>query len=95
MPDLYSFTFVGFISRSGPERLAAVQSILLRQDASVLFESPHRVRDTLQELFEQSKRLEVEATVFIGRELTKRYEDTFNGSLEQVGREQSLTRPES
>ncbi len=74
------FRFAGFLPpRPGPRgrRLDA----LLREDVPVvLFESPHRIRRLLDELARRAP----DRPLFVGRELTKRFEETRAGTTTEL-----------
>lgn len=67
------FTFVGFLPRKGTKRKEALHRVARSPIPVVLFESPHRMKETMSELSEvcESSRL-----VAICRELTKKFEET-------------------
>ena len=75
------FTFEGFLPRSGGERKRALERIASSDCSVVLFESPHRIQATLREL---ESRVGSDRPVALCRELTKMYEETIRGSLEEV-----------
>lgn len=74
---LSALRFVGFIPRSGRKRRDALEAIGERPEATVLFESPHRLHATLQEL---SAVLGDDRLVAVCRELTKLHESVRRGS---------------
>lgn len=78
---IHRFTFEGFLARGGKGRRQALERIAESSSATVLFESPHRIRATLQEL-EQYVGEERRAAVC--RELTKLHEQTLRGTLGEV-----------
>ncbi len=67
----YRFTFAGFVPPGGKARREALKSLAAREDAFVLYEAPHRIRELLTDL---GAALEAERTVVVARELTKRFE---------------------
>ena len=68
---LNSFTFLGFIPRSGKDRATALNQISNTLHTIAFYEAPHRIRATLAELAEI---LDDSRQLCIGRELTKKYE---------------------
>ncbi|MEY4576948.1 MAG: hypothetical protein RL701_1651 [Pseudomonadota bacterium] len=70
------FRFVGFIPRSGRRRRDALFQIAQDTCATVLFESPRRLADTLRALAEV---LEPERQLSVCRELTKVHEEVVRG----------------
>jgi len=71
LPSEGRFQFLGFWPNKAKERGALMQDIRASSKASIFFESPHQIRDTLAML---SKELAPERQVLVGRELTKKFE---------------------
>jgi 16S rRNA (cytidine1402-2'-O)-methyltransferase len=74
------FTFLGFLPRSGGGRRAALERIRKSEEASVIFESPVRLAETLVEL----AGLMPERAAFVGRELTKLHEEGLRASVREL-----------
>jgi 16S rRNA (cytidine1402-2'-O)-methyltransferase len=72
------FAFEGFLPRRGRERAARIAELAADARTTVLFESPRRVAATLADLREQCGPLR---EVAVARELTKRFEDVWRGTL--------------
>ncbi len=70
--------FEGFLARKGKHREELVGEIARASHPSILYESPHRVAETLRDL---ATAIESERTVVVARELTKLYEEVWRGSL--------------
>jgi 16S rRNA (cytidine1402-2'-O)-methyltransferase len=66
-----SFTFAGFLPPKSGERRTALTRWLNSQEAIVLYEAPHRLTDTLEDLVST---LGPERQVLLARELTKTFE---------------------
>lgn len=75
------FTFEGFIARSGRARKDALERIVENEAATVLFESPHRIHSTLDDL---EAVLEESRLVAVCRELTKLHEQVVRGTCAEV-----------
>ncbi|MED5348593.1 MAG: 16S rRNA (cytidine(1402)-2'-O)-methyltransferase [Pseudomonadota bacterium] len=73
------FRYVGFLAAKASARRQQLQTWLQHADALVFFESPHRIRHTLEDLGELTQR-----RIFLGREMTKQYETFLIGSAEDV-----------
>jgi 16S rRNA (cytidine1402-2'-O)-methyltransferase len=76
-----AFTFVGFLPRKGRERAQALAALSDLSHVGVLYESPHRVADTLDDLVEV---LGVSAGTrrgVVAREITKRFEEFRRGTI--------------
>lgn len=74
------FTFLGFIPRTGTRRKALLDQIGVSLDASVLFESPQRLRATLKDLAGRCG----DRRVAVCRELTKLHEEVVRGTAQEV-----------
>lgn len=66
--DSYSFTFAGFVPPSGKARRTALSKLAQKEEAFVLYEAPHRIRDLLKDLADV---LHAGRRVVVARELTK------------------------
>ena len=75
-----SFVFEGFIPRKGKERKLSLKRIQREERTLILYESPYRLKDTLQDL----KPLMEERQVVVARELTKVHEEKIYGSCAEV-----------
>ena len=71
--------FTGFPPRKGRERKELLERIATEPSTFVLFESPHRLRRTLEDISAQTP-------VAVCRELTKLYEEVFRGTAEEATR---------
>tara|TARA_B100000927_G_scaffold44729_1_gene32076 strand:+ start:12553 stop:13245 length:693 start_codon:yes stop_codon:yes gene_type:complete len=74
-----SFTFVGFLPQK-KGRIKKIEQLSEINNTIILFESPHRLLKTLNQLFE----ILGNRQVAIGRELTKLYEEIIRGNLKDV-----------
>jgi 16S rRNA (cytidine1402-2'-O)-methyltransferase len=72
------FCFEGFLPRKGGERAARLASIGSEPRTVVLFEAPHRVRQTADQL---AQACGGDRLVAIARELTKVHEEVWRGTL--------------
>ena len=73
------FLFMGFLPHK-KGRQTALKEIAASERPVILFESPHRILKLLEEL----QAVSPNARVVIARELTKIYEDVFEGTPEEV-----------
>ena len=80
------FRFEGFLPRKGTARAERLREIAVADVTTVLFESPHRVAATLEDLLEVCG---PHRSVAVGRELTKLYEEMVRGFLGVVARDAS------
>jgi 16S rRNA (cytidine1402-2'-O)-methyltransferase len=74
------FYFYGFLPRQKKEKKEAAEQLKNKQDTIILYESPHRIKDTITLLGEVFG----ERQVVISRELTKKFEEFIRGSLQEV-----------
>ena len=72
------FCFEGFLPRKGPARRTRIASLVGEERTTVLYEAPHRLRSTLEDLRDA---LGADRRVALCRELTKLHEETWRGSL--------------
>jgi len=80
------FVFEGFLPRGGGDRTRALERVAQSAITVVLFESPHRIHTTLDDL---QRALGDDRRVALCRELTKMHEQTIRGTVAEVRRELS------
>ena len=73
------FCFEGFLPRKGSGRSARLEALRAEPRTMVVFEAPHRVRQTVADL---AATVGGERQVAVTRELTKRFEEVWRGTLE-------------
>jgi 16S rRNA (cytidine1402-2'-O)-methyltransferase len=71
--------FIGFVPRKGKERTELLSRVARERSTFVIFESPHRLAKTLEEL-------SPETPVAVCRELTKLHEEVFRGTAAEAAR---------
>lgn len=74
------FVFVGFLPRKKRDKEATLERLRSHRATIILYESPHRVIDTLQMV----QSLYGERNVAIARELTKLYEQFIRGPISEA-----------
>jgi 16S rRNA (cytidine1402-2'-O)-methyltransferase len=75
------FVFEGFLPAKAKQRRENLELLASESRTLIFYESPHRLRDTLQDLasvFGNSRR------IVLARELTKLYEEFWRGSIEEA-----------
>ena len=82
-------TFLGFLPERGAERRRALASIRGVPHTLVLFEAPHRLRETLEELLAALG----ERRIAVARELTKVHEEVYRATLSETVRRFSAEAP--
>ena len=75
------FVFEGFLPASGQDREKRLESLPAESRTLVFYESPHRLRETLQDLREC---LEANRPIVLARELTKMHEEFWRGTIEEA-----------
>jgi 16S rRNA (cytidine1402-2'-O)-methyltransferase len=75
------FVFEGFLPRRGGDRTRALDRIAQSAITVVVFESPHRIHATLDDL---ERTLARDRQIALCRELTKMHEQTIRGSVAEV-----------
>lgn len=78
------FTFIGFIPKKGKERENYFKIISESYFTTILYESPKRIKLLLNDL---SKHCSKERNVHIAKELTKKYEKHWHGSINKIALE--------
>ena len=79
--DTSRFAFEGFLPRSGRDREERLAEVAASAVTVVLYEAPHRLERTLDDLREVCGG---ERRVSVSRELTKMHEETVRGSLGSI-----------
>ncbi len=75
------FLFFGFLSRQKKERVIQLDALKQREETVILYEAPHRLKETLRAL---QDRFGGTRRVVLARELTKRFEEFLRGTLEEA-----------
>ncbi|MDD5701125.1 MAG: 16S rRNA (cytidine(1402)-2'-O)-methyltransferase [Dehalococcoidales bacterium] len=75
-----SFCFLGFLPHRSAERRRLLQSRVNEKSTLLLFESPHRITESLQDMLD----ILGDRKTAICRELTKLHEEIFRGTLSQA-----------
>ena len=74
------FYFGGFLSTKKGARSNELEEALLREETSVFFESPHRIKSTLEILAEKSPQRQI----VLAREMTKKFEEFIRGTADEI-----------
>jgi len=77
------FTFIGFLPAKSKARRRALSSLAAASETLVLYETPHRICETLADMCES---LEASREMAVCRELTKQFETIRRGSVEEIAR---------
>jgi 16S rRNA (cytidine1402-2'-O)-methyltransferase len=76
----HAFGFLGYLPSRGEPRRAFLQKLAGREETTVVFETPHRIHETLSELEE----ILPDREIALGRELTKLHESWYRGTPAEV-----------
>lgn len=74
------FIFIGFLPRENKDKKKVVESVIDRTETIILYEAPHRIRQTLTFLRNQLGN----RNISVCRELTKLHETIIRGSLDEI-----------
>ena len=75
------FSFVGFLPSKSGDRRKGFEALAREPRTMVFFESPHRILESLQDA---AAVLGGDRRATVSRELTKKFEHTERGSLDQL-----------
>ncbi len=84
-----SFLFDGFLSVKAGKRRKRIAELMSRPESFVLYESPHRIRNLIEEIAS----LDPGRRICVGREMTKLYEEFLTGTAAEI-RAELEARPE-
>ncbi|MGB6327829.1 MAG: 16S rRNA (cytidine(1402)-2'-O)-methyltransferase [Halarcobacter sp.] len=74
------FTFFGFLAHKGKERKDKLNQVMQSSILPILYESPHRLLKTLEEI----KNIDENRTVFLAKEITKLHQTTYKNSASKL-----------
>jgi 16S rRNA (cytidine1402-2'-O)-methyltransferase len=74
------FTFYGFLPHKSNNRKAPLEKIMQSEYVTILYESPHRILQLLDEIKKQDN----EKQVFLVKELTKLHQKSFKGQISEI-----------
>ncbi len=74
------FGYYGFLNKQTTKRERELKMLLKRDFPTVIYESPHQLVKTLNAI----KEIDEDTHVFVGREITKKFEEYCSGSVAQV-----------
>ena len=75
------FVFEGYLPSRAGERRRRLRELAGEQRTIVIYEAPHRIRATLEDL----ELVVGDRPVVLGRELTKRHEEILHGTAREIG----------
>ncbi|HBH12291.1 MAG: Ribosomal RNA small subunit methyltransferase I [Clostridiales bacterium 38_11] len=78
--DTDKFVFEGFLPSKKGEKRKALEKLVDEERTIIFYESPHRLTDTLKAMIKAFGKRQVS----VSREITKKFEETVRGDLEEV-----------
>jgi len=79
----HAFSFLGYLPSRSEPRQTFLRTLLGREETVVVFETPHRIHEALDELSE----LAPDREMALGRELTKLHETWYRGTAQEIRKE--------
>jgi 16S rRNA (cytidine1402-2'-O)-methyltransferase len=83
------FVFEGFLSQDKKERKQILENLKKEPRTIILYEAPHKLKNTLNDLY----KVLGNRNIAITRELTKKYEDIYNTTIEEAILEYKTSEP--
>lgn len=77
--DARAFTFMGFLGKQNKEIRAGIEKIAASENTVILYETPHRLVKTLEAMVQVIP----DRKMSISREITKKYEETRMGTVQE------------
>nr|WP_259548570.1 16S rRNA (cytidine(1402)-2'-O)-methyltransferase [Heyndrickxia oleronia] len=74
------FYFYGFLSRNKKERRAELENLINKTETFILYEAPHRLKETLKAMSEVLGN----RNIVLCRELTKKFEEFLRGTIDEI-----------
>lgn len=75
------FAFHGFLPRNKKERTEQIERLRHKEETIILYEAPHRLKETLKALHKQ---IEGTRKIVLAREVTKKFEEFLRGTLDEA-----------
>jgi 16S rRNA (cytidine1402-2'-O)-methyltransferase len=75
------FVFEGFLPAKNAARVARLQHLASEERTMIFYEAPHRLQDVLRDM---AAEFGAERAASVSRELTKRFETTYSGTLAEL-----------
>lgn len=75
------FFFYGFLSRNKKERKVEIEKLQKRQESVILYESPHRLKESLRDM---QSIITGTRKIVLARELTKKFEEFLRGTIDEA-----------
>jgi len=76
----HAFSFLGYLPAKADAKRSFLRKLAGREESTVVFETPHRIEDTLNDINE----IMPDRELAMGRELTKLHEEWYRGTSQQI-----------
>ena len=77
------FTFFGFLDHKGKTRVSQLDKVMSSSILPILYESPHRLLKTLEEI----KNIDPNRIIFVAKEITKKYQTVYKNTAAEIFKE--------
>lgn len=78
------FMFYGFLNSKSSKRIKELEELKSEKATIIFYEAPHRINETL---IDMQKVLGNNRKISISREITKKYEEVYRGTIEEIIKE--------
>lgn len=82
--DTNEFTFLGFLPLNKKNRKEKLEEIKNANKTLILYEAPHKLKNTLQELKDIFGEEENKRKIVLAREITKIHEEYIRGTIDEI-----------
>lgn len=76
----FTYTFLGFLPRKEKQKQETLEKRMYEDSTLIIYESPHRVKDTLKTI----QKVDKNRKVSLGRELTKKFEQITTSNVDDL-----------
>ncbi|WP_437272008.1 16S rRNA (cytidine(1402)-2'-O)-methyltransferase [Staphylococcus succinus] len=76
----FTYTFLGFLPRKEKQKQEILEKRMYEDSTLIIYESPHRVKDTLKTI----QKVDKNRKVSLGRELTKKFEQIITSNVDDL-----------
>jgi 16S rRNA (cytidine1402-2'-O)-methyltransferase len=76
----FTYTFLGFLPRKEKQKQEILENRMYEDSTLIIYESPHRVKDTLKTI----QKVDKNRKVSLGRELTKKFEQITTSNVDDL-----------
>ncbi|OEL04717.1 16S rRNA (cytidine(1402)-2'-O)-methyltransferase [Staphylococcus casei] len=76
----FTYTFLGFLPRKEKQKQEILENRMYEDSTLIIYESPHRVKDTLKTI----QKIDKNRKVSLGRELTKKFEQITTSNVDDL-----------